>query len=430
MPIIATGVLITMGIQTIVTLVNQRLNSKNAAEIKKMQQQEKQEIQQHSIERDYKRFQRSCKLQLQMEKDAHKERLKVINQELLNTFDKMAHQVNLNWHYPLNISPYVIAHSVIPTNGTQLENTRQEIFCLLTNSNDSIFNKEVIPYVDMALGNLISSYWNQDSMHTMCYFTNTWNENKAFCDEDIDNLKSTIVTPTLTLTPYFEKNDNGYAIVIKVNIWGIGTELCCQIKTDITFGEIPTKYSTAEIDKIVSNLVPSILCIAALNVDAYYWSSYHQPPILPKLIHNGVINLEKGEKDTYINAYIQLYETVVLGQTNSLAKNDSYTTNIKDIAMINLCNFPEPNIDFLRDVVSITNDSKKCEQLIEETFVNLYESHTGLNFVTFTNVDVNMLQKEDFVIISSLLNLTQNNSNNNLYKNLLFLTRKKIESWN
>ena len=37
MPIIATGVLITMGIQTIVTLVNQRLNSKNAAEIKKMQ---------------------------------------------------------------------------------------------------------------------------------------------------------------------------------------------------------------------------------------------------------------------------------------------------------------------------------------------------------------------------------------------------------
>ena len=36
-----------------------------------------------------------------------------------------------------------------------------------------------------------------------------------------------------------------------VVIWGIGTELCCQIKTDITFGEIPTKYSTAEIDKIV-----------------------------------------------------------------------------------------------------------------------------------------------------------------------------------
>lgn len=35
MPIIATGTLITMGIQTIVTLVNQRLNSKNAAEIKK-----------------------------------------------------------------------------------------------------------------------------------------------------------------------------------------------------------------------------------------------------------------------------------------------------------------------------------------------------------------------------------------------------------
>lgn len=420
-----------MGIQTIVTLVNQRLNSKNAAEIKKMQQQEKQEIHQHSIERDYKRFQRSCKLQLQLEKDAHKERLKVINQELLNTFDKMAHQANLCSHYPLNISPYVIAHSVIPTNGTQLENTRQEIFCLLTNSNDSIFNKEVIPYIDMALGNLISSYWNQDSMHTMCYFTNTWNENKAFCDEDIDNLKSTIVTPTLTVTPYFEKSDNGYRIVVKVNIWGIGTELSCKVITDITFSEIPTKYSTEEIDKIASCLVPSILCIAAFNVDAYYWSSYYQTPILPRLIHNGVITLDEEEKDTYINAYMQLYETVVLSQSNSWEKNDSYATNLKDIAMINLCNFPEPNIDFLSDVVSLTNDFKKCEQLIEETFVNLYESRTGLNFVTFTNIDVNMLQKEDFMIISSfLLNLTKNNGNNNLYKNLLFLTRKKIESWN
>ncbi len=66
---------------------------------------------------------------------------------------------------------------------------------------------------------------------------------------------------------------------------------------------------------------------------------------------------------------MQLYETVVLSQSNSWEKNDSYATNLKDIAMINLCNFPEPNIDFLSDVVSLTNDFKKCEQLIEETFV-------------------------------------------------------------
>lgn len=427
MPIIATGTLITMGIQTIVTLVNQRLNSKNAAEIKKMQQQEKQEIHQHSIERDYKRFQRSCKLQLQLEKDAHKERLKVINQELLNTFDKMAHQANLCSHYPLNISPYVIAHSVIPTNGTQLENTRQEIFCLLTNSNDSIFNKEVIPYIDMALGNLISSYWNQDSMHTMCYFTNTWNENKAFCDEDIDNLKSTIVTPMLTVTPYFEKSDNGYRIVVKVNIWGIGTELSCKVITDITFSEIPTKYSTEEIDKIVSCLVPSILCIAAFNVDAYYWSSYHQPPILPKLIHNGVINLEKGEKDTYINAYIQLYETVVLGHSNTLVKNDSYKTNIKDIAMINLCNLPEPNIDFLSNILSITNDFKECERLIEQTFVNLYESRTGEKCISVKKTNVQLLDFDEMKIVSDLIEIANDNHSFAIAKLLTNLVIKKIQ---
>lgn len=68
---------------------------------------------------------------------------------------------------------------------------------------------------------------------------------------------------------------------------------------------------------------------------------------------------------------------MVLGHSNTLVKNDSYKTNIKDIAMINLCNLPEPNIDFLSNILSITNDFKECERLIEQTFVNLYESRTG-----------------------------------------------------
>ena len=130
----AIGTIITMGVQIGVSLYNQHYNKKNLEKIKIMQQEAKSAAQKRSLERDYQKFQRSCEFQYQIEEESHSERLKDIEKEFLSSFEKMAHNANLSSHYPLNISPYIISRSVIPISGTQLNHSRQEVFCILTTS--------------------------------------------------------------------------------------------------------------------------------------------------------------------------------------------------------------------------------------------------------------------------------------------------------
>lgn len=429
MPILEVGTLITLAVQTGVSLYNQRANNKNLAEIKKMQQDAKIATQEHSLERDYNKFLRSCELQTKIEEESHAERLKNLNQELLNSFEKLAHNANLNSHYPLTISPYVIGHSVIPFSSTELSNSRQEILCILTNSNDKTFNKEVIPYLDNTLCTLIASFWNQGSMHTMCYFSNSWKENAVFCDEDIDNLKSSIVTPTITITPYFEKDNNGYKVSIKVHLWGIGSELSAVIPSGLHFDAIPLKYTTSDINNIVIALSTSMICIAAQNIDVYYWTVYHQAPLLPSLITDKHIKLSDDLRKEYKNNYIGIYNAFVLGNCTDfqIAKQD--LMQLKDVAIINQCNFPENNIKFLNDLSSLLDASDITRPIIQDSFVSLYESTTGEKFSSFNSVRVDLLQKRDIDLIRSLIIIAKQTNNLSLYRELANVVKQKIQYW-
>lgn len=429
MPILEVGTLITLAVQAGVSLYNQRANNKNLAEIKKMQQDAKIATQEHSLERDYNKFLRSCELQTKIEEESHAERLKNLNQELLNSFEKLAHNANLNSHYPLTISPYVIGHSVIPFSSTELSNSRQEILCILTNSNDKTFNKEVIPYLDNTLCTLIASFWNQGSMHTMCYFSNSWKENAVFCDEDIDNLKSSIVTPTITITPYFEKDNNGYKVSIKVHLWGIGSELSAVIPSGLHFDAIPLKYTTSDINNIVITLSTSMICIAAQNIDVYYWTVYHQAPLLPSLITDKHIKLSDDLRKEYKNNYIGIYNAFVLGNCTDfqIAKQD--LMQLKDVAIINQCNFPENNIKFLNDLSSLLDASDITRPIIQDSFVSLYESTTGEKFSSFNSVRVDLLQKRDIDLIRSLIIIAKQTNNLSLYRELANVVKQKIQHW-
>lgn len=429
MPILEVGTLITLAVQAGVSLYNQRANNKNLAEIKKMQQDAKIATQEHSLERDYNKFLRSCELQTKIEEESHAERLKNLNQELLNSFEKLAHNANLNSHYPLTISPYVIGHSVIPFSSTELSNSRQEILCILTNSNDKTFNKEVIPYLDNTLCTLIASFWNQGSMHTMCYFSNSWKENAVFCDEDIDNLKSSIVTPTITITPYFEKDNNGYKVSIKVHLWGIGSELSAVIPSGLHFDAIPLKYTTSDINNIVIALSTSMICIAAQNIDVYYWTVYHQAPLLPSLITDKHIKLSDDLRKEYKNNYIGIYNAFVLGNCTDfqIAKQD--LMQLKDVAIINQCNFPENNIKFLNDLSSLLDASDITRPIIQDSFVSLYESTTGEKFSSFNSVRVDLLQKRDIDLIRSLIIIAKKTNNLSLYRELANVVKQKIQYW-
>lgn len=423
---LATGTLITMGVQIGVSLINQHYNKRNLEKIKKMQQEAKSTAQNRALERDYQKFQRSCEYQCQIEEEAHKERLKTIEHELLNSFDKMAHDANLNSHYPLNISPYIISRSVIPITGTQLNHSRQEVLCILTNSNDKLFNNDVVPYIDKTLCNLIASYWNKNSLHTMCYFSNAWNERRSFCDEDIDNLKSTISTPTITVTPYFERNENGeYAIVIKLNMWGIGSEVFCQLPTEVRFPSKPVKYSTEQIDDIVTKLILSMICVVAQAIDVYYWKAYHLPPLFPILLSKRTISLSNEMRNEIIVLYDVLYRSLALGQATTDFANDNMQALELTTAM-NILNFPHRNIGFLKSCINLMGASETSDKLIEQTMMIMYDTITGHKSTSIQCIDVRLLNYDDMKIVSELIDLANGSGNFTIAKRLTDLIVRKI----
>ena len=425
---LATGTLITMGVQIGVSLINQHYNKRNLEKIKKMQQDAKSTAQNRALERDYQKFQRSCEFQYEIEEESHKERLKTIEHELLNSFDKMAHDANLNSHYPLNISPYIIGRSVIPIIGTQLSNSRHEVFCILTNSNDKLFNNYVVPYIDKTLCNMIASYWNKNSMHTMCYYSNIWKETLLYCDEDIDNLKSTIATPTITVTPYFERNENGeYAIVIKLNMWGIGSEVSCQLPSVVRFPSKPVKYTTEQIDDIVSKLIPSMICVTAQAIDVYYWEAYHLPPLFPILLSKRIISLSKEMRNEIIALYDVLYRSMALGQVSTDLANENMQA-LKLTTAMNMFNFPNRNIGFLKSCINLMGTSETSDKLIEQTMMNMYDANTGQKCTSIQNIDVRLLNYDDMKNVSELIDIANGSGNFTIAKRLTDLIVRKIHS--
>lgn len=424
----AIGTIITMGVQIGVSLINQHYNKSNLEKIKKMQQEAKTSAQNRALERDYQKFQRSCDFQYKIEEESHTERLKTIEQELVRSFEKIAHDSNLKSHYPLNISPYVISRSVIPVTGTQLNHSRQEVFCVLTNSNDKFFNNDVVPYIDKHLCNMIASYWNKNSLHTMCYFSNTWNERLSFCDEDIDNLKSTIATPTITITPYFERNDNNeHAIIIKMNMWGIGSEVSCQLPTEVRFSSKPVKYTTEQIDEIVTKLIPSMICVAAQAIDVYYWEAYHLPPLFPILLSKRTISLSNEMRNEIIALYDELYRSLALGQvTTDFAKDNTQALELT--TAMNMFNFPNRNIEFLKSCINLMGRSDMSDKLIEQTMMFMYDANTGQKCISIQNIDVRLLNFDNMKVVSELIDIANGSGNFNIAKRLTDLIVRKIRS--
>lgn len=427
---IVVGTLITMGLQIGVSIYNQKYNRENLAEINKWKQDFKASTQNNSLARDYEKFRRSCDLQLKIEEESHVERLRIIDEKFINSFAQTAHEESLQSHYPLRISPYIISKSVIPICGTQINHSRQEVFCILTNSNDVTFNKQVLPDLDDLICYAISSFWNQRSLHTICYYPNVWKEQSVFCNEDINNIKSLIVTPTITITPFFEKNKDESSLIIKLNLWGIGNDLEREIGTSIIFKTNPKNYSNSEKETIISQLFPLILCAMGQVIDMYYWANYYQPPILPSLIERGHIPCDNETINEFGTVYAELYEDLALG-----INMGNYPVALKDqvflnnIADCNQCNFPQRSIGFLGSVISLTKAGTESSKLIQSTTTSFYKARTGNNVKSLSEIDVSCLDSSDMDIISELAVIAKTSSNVSVFQELRDVISRKILLW-
>ena len=419
---LTAGVLATIIIQVGAGIWNYHSNKKHTEKIKELQRQSKKKNQEEEIKRAKERFELSCELQYKMEQEAHIERLDDIEQGFITSFEKYAHEQALS-SYPLSISPYIIRNSVIPLSGLQQERAREEIFCILTNSNDMPFNRDIIPLLDQKMSEMISEYWNQRSLHTTCYYTETWKRNVLFCEDEITNLKSILRTPTITISPYVVKNDECNRLEIKVNLWDCTQELTYSYDTGITFRHPVTNLSREEKHKLASDAMAHIICSMGLHTDIYYWTTAHQPPLLPYLISEGNINCDNDTRETYTQAYTDTFKSLALGlNTREIAPDDV----IKDHTEITLCNFPERSVDFLRALTTLTDDEYISSILLSDTLLSIFRSRTDINVSSTTEIDTRYLAIDDINIISELIRIAQKCRRHDIVADFTDVIRKRI----
>lgn len=426
MPIV--GAFVTIAIQVGAAYLNYTTNKKTVAKIKSMQRENRKADLEHGYKRNYERFRASCDFQYQMEVAGHQQRMNNINDDFINAFELTAHAYAMS-NYPLMISPYFISKSVIAKCGTELDNFRQELLCILTNSNDVNFNALIYPEIDMRLNESISEYWNHKSLHTVCYYPEIWNTAHLYSDEKILNLQASIKTPTITITPYFEKDNDRTNIVIKVNFWNRtdennnGSRLTFSVPTGIEIAKSINQYTDDERNELVSELFNFIICILGVQADLHYWATSYQAPLLPSLISKDKIECGDLIKNECMNSYVDSYKQLVLGQVDS---NNSEMDTIRDLASITLYNFPERSVNFLKSLSLLTDDESITSTLLSETLLSIFRSRTDIAVSSTSEIDTKFLAVDDTDIILELIKIAQNCRRYEIVSDFTDVIRKRI----
>lgn len=426
MPIV--GAFVTIAIQVGAAYLNYTTNKKTVAKIKSMQRENRKADLEHGYKRNYERFRASCDFQYQMEVAGHQQRMNDINDDFINAFELTAHAYAMS-NYPLMISPYFISKSVIAKCGTELDNFRQELLCILTNSNDVNFNALIYPEIDMRLNESISEYWNHKSLHTVCYYPEIWNTAHLYSDEKILNLQASIKTPTITITPYFEKDNDRTNIVIKVNFWNRtdennnGSRLTFSVPTGIEIAKSINQYTDDERNELVSELFNFIICILGVQADLHYWATSYQAPLLPSLISKDKIECGDLIKNECMNSYVDSYKQLVLGQVDS---NNPEMDTIRDLASITLYNFPERSVNFLKSLSLLTDDESITSTLLSETLLSIFRSRTDIAVSSTSEIDTKFLAVDDTDIILELIKIAQNCRRYEIVSDFTDVIRKRI----
>lgn len=422
------GLLATMAVQAYVALSNQKWNSENARVIRDIQREYKKDAQNKQMRRDCEKFKRSRELQMQMEFESQQERIKSLNQDFLNSFKKMAHNATLKSHYPLKVSPYIIGRTVLPISNAQLSSIREELLCILTTSNNNAFNKDVLPYLDEMLCQAVALYWNGRSKNSVCYYQGIWNNNKDYCDEDIENVKAVINSPTLTLTPFFIKSVDGqHHMHLKVRLWGMECDRCELTDTGIVYPSLPTSYTTEDIQTLLINIYQLAICVVGQLVDVFYWTIGNQTPVFPHLVANGAITISQKLKDELTENYTELYKVLALGcapDIKMLPTKDNETFRCN--AMASMFNFPERSINFLKSCLELTKVSDTSSQIIEQAVQTLYYTRAEDKHMPISLIDVRRLDYDDMALVTTLIGLAYKSGNTQVAERLTTLISRKI----
>lgn len=425
------GTIATICIQAYTAHKNYKKNKENAEKIKELQRDYKESKQKHGIERDKEKFLRSCELQMLMEEEDHKYKIECIHSRFLESIKSLMQKQELRDYYPLVLSPQIISNSILPTNIEEIETVREHILCILTCSNNSLFNKLMFADLDNYLCSCFSKYWNKSSQHQVCYYTNVWRKDKllSYDASDWNNLRPLISSPTVFITPLISSSNE---ISVRITLMVNGAEFHCERKLETKFELDPNSdaNSIKDFKYRFKNLAFSgILCDAAFVVDSHYWCNHKFPPRLPRLLRSKSIIIDSSLEKEYILNYENLYRCSALGSLegskNLLSEQDK--EEIQFLASIDQFNYPQRSVSFLESLLLLPIETSKAESLILDTLSSVCNARTIMSDSTIDGLDVSQLDREDMAVISKLADLSNTHQlNTSLISTII---QKWIYNW-
>ena len=100
---------------------------------------------------------------------------------------------------------------------------------------------------------------------------------------------------------------------------------------------------------------------------------------------------------------------------------------LQDVAEINQYNFPQRSMSFLYSMTEmLKNIPDTSVELIKKTLFSLYKARTGESIQSLSEIDVKLLMREDFDIISEMINMTECCNNDQFLQELIDVIRRKI----
>lgn len=279
-------------------------NRKNNELNRKLQEQQREQLranEAHDEERMLKLQKESAKVALQLELEAHRQRVKDIENNYNDVIKQFANNFAIE-HWPLSVLPFIMRGESF---GSLFSGMRQAInmHCVLTPSNCRWFN-ELYNGLDSGVENYMNTFWNTQSSHPVVYYGGGWTRkrNGIACEidsVDIDLLNNHLRNiPFMVITPYFNPN-----LQFRIRLWGMGENGNNEFIFDAPQKQQGSSFGfTYEYNKdngpvlnenfadiTLSELVPYIVCLIGFVADKYYGSMYSVRPILSELISGGDI---------------------------------------------------------------------------------------------------------------------------------------------
>lgn len=403
MPIATTGMLVTIAFQVGSSVFGQIYGKRNNDEVKKLQRDAQTDAQKQDFEREMEKYRRSCKYQIELEADAHQERLNGIETEFEGAFKKMAHASALN-RYPLNISPYLIKKNILNFDSVSRSEIRPDLFCILSCGDEPLFNRDIFPFLDNLLNSYLSCYWNTNTTHRICYYEGLWNRDVSYDTAYVANLQAMLPAPILMVSPRLLKRNDGYALSFDFNFWGCGPSKSINFEPDnlpSLHPENGKKYSKDEIKVLLEKVVPGLVCMIGYFADNYYWANYYEQPVLPGLLASEDFIGNNKLLNDYREAYKEMLNLYVKGHSEEMPSMEKDPV-MTDVAGMNNFNFPERACDLLQGITPIFTTKQKAEDIIVNTLCEVYKSKSGKAVSSFDDIDSLYFCPSDLTAIKTI----------------------------